>query len=181
VRYYISIVFITSLCCPVAAQDLSVSDTGKNDKNTENISITDQIEKYTEKAMDIAPSESPEKLPVQNFPDNPDEIYRLKEERLPGYIATIDIMDLTHEGKGAGKLDNNSLAAVVGLRRPYYKLGKDLRLAGSVDLKINRGIAGTLGGALITLGYDFRKNRYDPSIKTEFKILECSIKFSFPF
>lgn len=94
----------------------------------------------------------PDDYPLNRFTGTFDSDYRVKSE----YVASLDLLEFLKPGK-AGAFDPVGTEVLFGLRRPYYRLGKDLRCAGVVDLRMSGSIGGCENSLTIAFGYDFRK------------------------
>lgn len=98
-----------------------------------------------------------------------------------GYVATIDPILLIFHGAipPQDKIPNDGI--VFGVRKPYYRLGKNMRVAGTVDLKYSGSLAGIGNRAVVTVGYDLRKYRTDNGIRGDVSVVKIAFSLDIPF
>ncbi len=97
------------------------------------------------------------------------------------YVASIDLGRLIWPGDEFDSMKNPVSRVMLGLKRPYYRLGEDMRLAGFVDLKAAGSLAGLGNSAIITFRYDLRRNHDERSLKMSMVFVHISYKISIPF
>ncbi len=104
-----------------------------------------------------------------------------RDMRNDEYIASVDLGGLILPGNEFDRIKNPVGRVMLGLKRPYYRLGKDMRLAGFVDLKAAGSLAGLGNSATITFRYDFRRIHDERSFKMSMSFVHISYKISIPF
>ncbi len=120
-------------------------------------------------------SGKPESADYIDFPGLFDLDFHIKSD----YIATLDIGKLI---KPAGRDQRGETPEFfIGVRRPYYKIGRDLSVRGTIDLKMAHPVGGIDNALIIVFGYDFKKSRLDRYIDTKIAIVNIGFKISVPF
>ncbi len=104
-----------------------------------------------------------------------------RDMRSDEYIASVDLGRLILPGDEFDGVNNPVGRVMLGLKRPYYRLGKDMRLAGFLDLKVARSLAGLGNSATITFRYDFHRIHDEGSVKMSMSFVHISYKISIPF
>jgi hypothetical protein len=104
-----------------------------------------------------------------------------RDMRSDEYIASVDLGRLILPGDGFDGVNNPVGRVMLGLKRPYYRLGKDMRLAGFLDLKVARSLAGLGNSATITFRYDFHRIHDEGSVRMSMSFVHISYKISIPF
>lgn len=97
------------------------------------------------------------------------------------YAASIDLGRLIWPKDAFDDMKNQSSRVMLGLKRPYYRLGEDMRLAGFVDLKAAGSLAGLGNSATITFRYDLHRIHDERSFKISMSFVHISYKISIPF
>ncbi len=97
------------------------------------------------------------------------------------YIASVDLGRLILPGDGVDNFENPAGYVMLGLKRPYYRLGEDMRFSGLVDLRAGWSLAGLGNSATITFRYDLRRNHDERSLKMSMFFVHISYKISIPF
>ena len=97
------------------------------------------------------------------------------------YVASIDLSRLIWSGDGFGETENPFGHVVLGLKRPYYRFGEDMRFAGLVDLNVAGSLAGLGNSATITFRYDFHRDHDENSVKMSMFFVYVSYKINIPF
>ena len=147
------------------------------------ISIIDSFEtkqKTVEISKETAPSEYSTKSIDPESLQKISDMFTATNASKSGYVATIDLMKLVSSPENPSRLKRPDTGLMLGIRRPYYRLGRDIRVAGSIDFKFSGSLARFDNLATIIFGYDLRKNRIDRGMKMEFSILEISFKIAIP-
>jgi hypothetical protein len=97
------------------------------------------------------------------------------------YIASVDLGRLILPGDGFDNFENPAGYVMLGLKRPYYRFGEDMRFSGLVDLRAGRSLAGLGNSAIITFRYDLRRNHDERSLKMSMFFVHISYKINIPF
>jgi len=98
-----------------------------------------------------------------------------------GYVATLNIIDLLSVGENPSRPRRPGTGMMLGIKRPYYRLGRDIRVVGTIDFKMNKALAGIDNLATVVFGYDLRKNKLDRTVKMDMMILNVSFRILIPF
>jgi hypothetical protein len=72
------------------------------------------------------------------------------------YVASIKIDGLLGSGRPGAKPAAENGLILIGFKRPYYRLDRDPRLNGRVDLQMSGSIFGIENAGLISFSYDLR-------------------------
>ncbi|UCE66366.1 MAG: hypothetical protein JSU85_16245 [Candidatus Zixiibacteriota bacterium] len=74
------------------------------------------------------------------------------------YIASIKVDGLLRSGlRGGNSAGKNGLILIlIGLKKPYYRIDRNPRVNGRVDLQISGSIFGVENAGLISFSYDFK-------------------------
>lgn len=140
-----------------------------------------------QKSIDSAVETAPEALSTRilnsslspGFPVS--EMLEDRDMNDDDYVASIDLGRLIWSGDGFGKTENPFGHVVLGLKRPYYRLGGDTRLVGLVDLNAAGSLAGLGNSVSITFRYDFRRDHDENSVKMSMFFVYVSYKINIPF
>lgn len=177
--------FFAILLYPVTgiAQSILIEEkTGDIKPATEARSI-DSFEKPIDPAADVAP-EAPS-AGILKSPRTPDlSVFESLEDhdmRNDEYVASLDLAGLIWPKDGLGKTENLFGRVILGLKRPYYRLGEDIRLAGLVDLNAAGSVGGLGNSATVTFRYDFRRDDDHHSVRMSVFFVYISYKISIPF
>ncbi len=165
------------------AQSIVLEDESNDIKLTTETRNIDSPQKPIDSAVEIAPEAvSTEILKSSLSPGFP--VFEMLEDRdMRGddYVASIDLGRLIWSGDGFGETENPAGHVMLGIRRPYYRLDEDIRLAGLVDLNAGGSLAGLGNLATITFRYDLRKDYDSRSVKMSMFFVYVSYKVSIPF
>lgn len=126
------------------------------------------------------PGDSNHSLDQEKFRKSLEYFARVDKSKL-NYVATLDLLNLLSSSKYESGPAHPGARVMLGIKRPYYRLGRDMRLAGAVDLKMNKSFAGFDNLATVILGYDFQKNHSERDIRMKMMILNVSFKMEIPF
>lgn len=121
-------------------------------------------------------SDKPDRGYYQDFPG----LFDLDSHIKSDYIATLDIGKLINPA-GRDQRRESIPEFFLGVRRPYYRIGRDLRVRGTIDLKMAHPVGGIDNTLIIAFGYDFKKSRLDRYIDTKIAIVNIGFRISLPF
>lgn len=151
-----------------------------NDGPISVIDITDRTHRTSEMTTRSAPVEYSAKSIDWDSYQRITEMIEVENVLKKGYVATVDVARLLTSGKGANQSDPANIGILLGIKRPYYRLGRDSRVAGMIDFTLKGSLAGIENCAVFTLGYDLKKYSADRSLKMDMTILNISFKISLP-
>ncbi len=97
------------------------------------------------------------------------------------YVASIDLGRLVWPEDGQDGMRNSVGSLMLGLKRPHYSFGEEMRFVGLVDLKVAGSLVGLGNSATMTFRYDLRRNHDERSIKMSMILVHISYKISIPF
>ncbi len=174
------------LCILLVPLNISAQMTGTDDspdQQKEKSSITaisGTAESLSPLEVDSVPMEQysgkPQSADYHDLPGLLDLDFHTKSD----YIAMLDIGKFIKPG-GRDQRRGSIPEFFLGVRRPYYKIGRDLRVRGTIDLKMAHPVGGIDNALIIVFGYDFKKSRLDRSIDTKIAIVNIGFKISVPF
>ena len=175
-------VILCILIGPLIARAQFTDNPGEPDQKLQTSSATirstladEAIEEISDSAPTKYLSEKPEKSSIYPYSDLFEPDLPLKRE----YIASVDIMNIIRPGRVEDGHDN-AAELVFGVKRPYYRLGKNIRCAGVLDLKIAKSIAGCDNTLIIAFGYDIKKDIYNRTIDAGISLLNVGFKITIP-
>ncbi len=165
------------------AQSIVVEEKTNDIKLTTETRSIDSFEKPIDSATEVAPEAvSTEILKSSLAPGfSIFEAAEVSDMRGDDYVASIDLGRLIWPGDGFSETENPAGHVMLGIRRPYYRLDEDIRLAGLVDLNAGGSLAGLGNSATITFRYDLRKDHDGRSVKMSMFFVYVSYKISIPF
>ena len=165
------------------AQSITVDDKSDDIKPAVETRSIDSSRISIDQPVEIAPQAI--STEVSNTSTTPDfSLFEASEERdmwSNKYAASIDLGRLIWPGDEFDGMKNPVSRVMLGLKRPYYRLGEDMRLAGFVDLKAAGSLAGLGNSATITFRYDLRRIHDKRSFKISMSFVYISYKVSIPF
>jgi len=138
----------------------------------------------------IEQSESSEAVksttPISILSDKREALYQniaetidIEKKMNTGYAARIDITWLFKPEHPLSEINSES-GIMLGLKKPYYRLFPDIRVIGTMDLRLNKEIAGIENTAVITIRYDFARPRTTGKYKSDLSIFNIVCKVSIP-
>lgn len=165
------------------AQSITVDDKSDDIKPAVETRSIDSSRISIDQPVEIAPQAI--STEVSNTSTTPDfSLFEASEDRdmwSDKYAASIDLGRLIWPGDEFDGMKNPVSRVMLGLKRPYYRLGEDMRLAGFVDLKAAGSLAGLGNSATITFRYDLRRIHDERSFKISMSFVHISYKVSIPF
>ena len=106
------------------------------------------------------------------------DIYKPEKE---SYVATIELAHLSWPKITNGTADRAGARLALGIARPQYTFRKELRMTGSLDLKIEGIFHGVLNSARVTVLYDMRRSLKRNDMRMKIAIDRLAVRIGLPF
>jgi hypothetical protein len=165
------------------AQSISIEEKTSDIVPATDTKSIDSFEKPIDPATEVTPEAAA--TGILKSPRMPDlSVFESLEEhdmRDDKYVASVDLAGLIWPEDGFGKAENLFGRVILGLKRPYYRLGENIRLAGLVDLNAAGSLGGLGNSATVTFRYDLRRNHDEHSVRMSVFFVYISYKISIPF
>ncbi|MEE9554753.1 MAG: hypothetical protein V3W18_10690 [candidate division Zixibacteria bacterium] len=165
-----------------AAGQIPVTKNSQDQKKEQSSvsAIQDITESFSPLEISDVPADHYSGKPDSGLYQDPSRLFDLDFNVKTEYIAALDIGRIL-KPSGRDQQGESSSGVFLGIRRPYYRIGREIRVVGTVDLKMTRPIRGIDNTLIIVLGYDLRKARFERSIDAGAAIVNIGYKISIPF
>ena len=97
------------------------------------------------------------------------------------YIASIKIDKLLWPKTAGNRWAGKNGLILIGVKKPYYRIDRNPRVKGKVDLKMEGSIFGMENRGLITISYDLRSQDTYRRISTSISFYSFSYSIIIPF
>ena len=97
------------------------------------------------------------------------------------YVATVDIGRMIPGLSKASRGWTDGEGFTVGVKRPYYRIGSDMRLRGLIDFKLIHPLAAVSSSLVVSVKYDFRRYGTENEFRGEIGVSDIAYKIIIPF
>jgi hypothetical protein len=97
------------------------------------------------------------------------------------YIATFDIGRVIPGLNESRRWWTEGGSITVGVKRPYYRIGSDMRLRGFVDLRFSHSLIAVNSSLVVSIKYDFRKYGPENAFRSEIGVADIAYRIIIPF
>jgi len=97
------------------------------------------------------------------------------------YIASFKIDGFLWPETAGSRWAGKNGSILIGVKKPYYRIDKNPRIKGKVDLKMEGSIFGMQNRSIITISYDLRSEETYGRISTSISFYSFSYNITIPF